>query len=175
MQIMLQGGNKHQGWFVTLALSYQYGHKNSVAYFHFEQLSIIPVVSFLLTFNKHTASGVLSFSIHHFYVSKYSQWKWTQVYIRTFEKKQTKNERWKENHRKTNYFFGKCATSQVRFFIAFAGAQPEIFLGRGGFVKLGHFDKHFLKKSRKKAPQRKILEFFLLDTFKSAFWMANLT
>ena len=35
-----------------------------------------------------------------------------EVFIRTFEKKQTKNERWKENHRgKTNYFIGKYATS----------------------------------------------------------------
>ena len=55
------------------------------------------------------------------------------------------------------------------------GAQPEIFQGRWGFVKLGHFDKHFIKKSRKKAPQGKILEFFLLDTYKTTFWMANLT
>ena len=58
---------------LTLALSYQYGHKNSVAYFHFEQLSIISVVSLLLTFNKYTASAVLTFSIHNFYHSKYSQ------------------------------------------------------------------------------------------------------
>ena len=35
-----------------------------------------------------------------------------------------------------------------------SGAQPEIFQGRGGFV--GHFNKHFIKKSRKKAPQGKI-------------------
>ena len=41
-----------------------------------------------------------------------------------------------------------------------SGAQPEIFQSRGGFVKLGHFDKHFIKKSRKKAPQGKMLEFF---------------
>ena len=47
-----------------------------MSYFHFEQLSIIPVVSLLLTFNKYTASGVLSFSIHQFY--------------RSVEKKQTK-------------------------------------------------------------------------------------
>ena len=26
-----------------------------------------------------------------------------------------------------------------------AGAQQEIFQGRGGFVKLGHFDKHFIR------------------------------
>ena len=49
------------------------------------------------------------------------------------------------------------------------GAQPEIFQDRGGFVKLGHFGKHFIKKSRKKAPQGKILEFFLLDTLKTTF------
>ena len=56
-----------------------------------------------------------------------------------------------------------------------AGAQPEIFQSRWGFVKLGHFDKHFIKKSRKKAPRGKILEFFLLDTLKSTFWMASST
>ena len=49
------------------------------------------------------------------------------------------------------------------------GAQPEIFQGRGGFVKLGHFDKHFFKNSRRKALQGKILEFFLSDTLKTAF------
>ena len=48
-----------------------------------------------------------------------------------------------------------------------SGAQPEIFQGRGGFVKLGHFNKHFIKKSRKKAPQGNILEFFLLDILKA--------
>ena len=41
-------------------------------------------------------------------------------------------------------------------------AQPEIFQVRGGFVKLEHFDKYFIEKSRKKAPQGKILEFFSL-------------
>ena len=45
--------------------------------------------------------------------------------------------------------------------------QPEIFQGWGGFVKLGHFDKRFLKKLRKEAPQGKMLEFFLLDTLKT--------
>ena len=39
--------------------------------------------------------------------------------------------------------------------------------GRRGFVKLGHFDKHFVKNSRKKAG--KISEFFLLDTLKIHF------
>ena len=41
-----------------------------------------------------------------------------------------------------------------------AGAQPEIFQGRGGFVKLGHFDKHFVKHSRKTSPAGRISEFF---------------
>ena len=54
------------------------------------------------------------------------------------------------------------------------GAQPEIFQGRGGFVKLRHFDKHFVKNSRKKGPAGKILEFFLTDTLKTTFWMVNL-
>ena len=40
-----------------------------------------------------------------------------------------------------------------------SGAQPEIFQGTGGFVKLRHFDKHFIKKSRKKAPQGKFWSF----------------
>ena len=34
----------------------------------------------------------------------------------------------------------------------YAGAQPEIVQGRGGFLKLEHFDKYFLKKSRIKSP-----------------------
>ena len=38
-----------------------------------------------------------------------------------------------------------------------------------GFVELGHFDKHFVKHTRKGAPQGKILEFFLLDTLKTTF------
>ena len=49
------------------------------------------------------------------------------------------------------------------------GAKPDIFQGRGIFVILGHFDKHFIKKSRKKARQGKILEFFLLDTPRTIF------
>ena len=37
-----------------------------------------------------------------------------------------------------------------------SGAQPEIFQGRGGFVELGHFNKHFLKNTRKKVLPGKI-------------------
>ena len=50
-----------------------------------------------------------------------------------------------------------------------AGAQPEIFQGKGGLVGLGHFCKHFVKNTRKKATQGKIWEFFLLDTLKTTF------
>ena len=42
----------------------------------------------------------------------------------------------------------------------FAGAQPEIFQGRGGLPGLGHFYKHFVKNSRKKGPARKNLRVF---------------
>ena len=83
---------------MTLTLSYQYRHKNDVTYLYFEQLSIIPMVSLLPTFIKYTASGVLTFSIlkmylHHFYVSKYNQWEWTQIYITTFAKTK-KQKKW---------------------------------------------------------------------------------
>ena len=45
------------------------------------------------------------------------------------------------------------------------GAQPEIFQGREAFMELGHFDKFFVKNTRKKVTHGKILELFLLDTF----------
>ena len=57
----------------------------------------------------------------------------------------------------------------THFVKLFTGTQPEIFHGWGGFVKLGHFDKYFMKKSRKKDPTGKTLEFFLLDTLKTTF------
>ena len=54
------------------------------------------------------------------------------------------------------------------------GAQPEIFQGRGGFVKSGQFDKIFIKKTQeKKALQGKIWEFFLLDTLKTTPGIEN--
>ena len=37
------------------------------------------------------------------------------------------------------------------------GAQPEILQGRGGFIELDHFDKHFVKNKRKKRPRREKL------------------
>ena len=117
---------------VTLALSYQ-GAKTA-SYFQFEQLSRIPVVSLLLTFDKYTASVVLLFSIHDFYVSKCNLSEWRQVCIRKFEKKQTKNERRKENHRrKTNYFRKACNV---------LGKILYCILNR-------HFSKHFFTTGKR--------------------------
>ena len=42
----------------------------------------------------------------------------------------------------------------------YAGAQPDIFQGRGGFLKLGHFNKYFVKYSRTKGPAGEISDFF---------------
>ena len=53
----------------------------------------------------------------------------------------------------------------------FQAHNQKFLQGRGGFVKLRHFNKH----SRKKAPQAKFSEFLLLDTLKTTFWMVNLT
>ena len=50
------------------------------------------------------------------------------------------------------------------------GVQPEHFQVRGGFVKLGHSNKHFVKKNpEKKVPQENILKLSLLDTLKTTF------
>ena len=46
------------------------------------------------------------------------------------------------------------ARLQITFQSVITGVQPEIFQGRGGFVKLEHSDKHFVKNSRKKRPHR---------------------
>ena len=40
-------------------------------------------------------------------------------------------------------------------------------MGRGGFVELGHFDKHFFTNTRKKVPHGNILEFLFFDTLKT--------
>ena len=40
------------------------------------------------------------------------------------------------------------------------GTQPELFQGRGGFMELGHFDKHLIKKTRKKGPAGKDFRLF---------------
>ena len=51
----------------------------------------------------------------------------------------------------------------------------RIFQDREGIMELGLFNKHFVKNARKKkTPQGNILEFFLLDTPETTFWIANL-
>lgn len=59
------------------------------------------------------------------------------------------NEFWeiKENNRNSNII---------------SGAQPDIFQGKAGFVKLGHSNEDFIKNSRKKSPAGKIVEVFCL-------------
>ena len=47
------------------------------------------------------------------------------------------------------------SASLQRAYIITSGAQPEFFQGRGGFVELGHFDKLFVKNTRKKGPAGK--------------------
>ena len=53
------------------------------------------------------------------------------------------------------------------------GAQPEFFQGRGGFVKLGHFDKQFSKSHENRPRRQKFWSFFLLDTLKTTFLIVN--
>ena len=53
--------------------------------------------------------------------------------------------------------------------IIYAGAEPEIFQGRGGFVDFGYFDKHFVKTQEKKGSTGNNFEFFLLDILKTTF------
>ena len=43
------------------------------------------------------------------------------------------------------------------------------------FVTLEHLYKHFVKNTRKKGPAGKLLQIFLLDILKTAFWMGHLT
>ena len=51
----------------------------------------------------------------------------------------------------------------------------RIFWGRGDFVELKHFDKLFVKNTRKKVLQGKVLELFPLDTLKTTFSIEDLT
>ena len=44
-----------------------------------------------------------------------------------------------------------------------------------GFMELGHFNKHFIKNTRKRGQHQNILEFFLLGALKTTFWMESLT
>ena len=47
--------------------------------------------------------------------------------------------------------------------------------GKSKFYGIGHYDKHFVQNTSKKALQGNILEFFLLDTLKITFWTENVT
>ena len=53
--------------------------------------------------------------------------------------------------------------------------NQKFFRAEEVFGKIGHFDKHLVKNLEKKGSQEKVLEFFLLDTPKSTFWMEILT
>ena len=53
------------------------------------------------------------------------------------------------------------------------GVQPEIFKSRGDFLKLGHFDKHFVR-NKEKGPAGKNFSVFF-PTLKTTFWMEYLT
>ena len=48
------------------------------------------------------------------------------------------------------------------------GVQPEVFQGSGGFVELGHFDKLFVKNTKKGAAGKRFGA-FLLDILKTTF------
>ena len=59
----------------------------------------------------------------------------------------------------------------------FAGkgvSTPLNTMGRG-LEKLGHLDKGFSNTLEKEMLQENILKFFLLDAYKTTFWMENLT
>ena len=54
-------------------------------------------------------------------------------------------------------YSGHCQTFKIERFAkrimpecTCVGTQPEIFQSRGSFMELGHFDKHFVKNTRKK-------------------------
>ena len=56
-----------------------------------------------------------------------------------------------------------------------SGVQPRIFQGRIGLLEKRNFHKHliYILTHERKAPQGNILEFFFLDTLKTAFWMTK--
>ena len=71
MQNMFKVGNKHARVIYDTFSKLSIETQSNVIYFQFEQLSIVPAVSLLLTFNKYTALGILHFSIHQVYGSIY--------------------------------------------------------------------------------------------------------
>ena len=53
--------------------------------------------------------------------------------------------------------------------------NQKFFMAGRGFAELGHFNKNFVNNKKKRVLQANILMFFLLDVFKTIFWMENLT
>ena len=68
--------------------------------------------------------------------------------IRSFEFLET-------HFQETFYWIDMCS-------ISYRHTTKKIFQSRGGFVKLGYSDKHFVKNSRKKGPTGKNFEVFSL-------------
>ena len=124
MQKMLKGGSKHARVIYDTCSKLSIGtQKRRYIFSTFNNSRGVLIDNFQQIYS--TASGVLSFSIHHFFVSIYNQSKRTLACIWTFEKKQIINECCKENHRrKTNYLIGECVTSWVRFCITLESTQP---------------------------------------------------
>ena len=69
-------------------------------------------------------------------------------------------------------FFGEFL-GNTWFSDIYTGAQPEIFHGRGGFVELWHFDKPFVKNTRKGSAEKKFGAFS--PTLKTTFSMEDST
>ena len=57
----------------------------------------------------------------------------------------------------------------IKVYGTLAGAELEIFQGKGCLEGLRHFYKNFVKSTRKKGLTGKYWEFFLLGTLKSTF------
>ena len=68
---------------------------------------------------------------------------------KTFKKRWANQKIASVKEKKIVKMFSKCKRN--------TGAQPEILQGRGGFMELDHFDKHFVKNKRKKRPRREKL------------------
>ena len=94
------------------------GAETASCVFNFEQLSIISLVFLLLTFNKYTASAVLSvffLSIHGFYVSKHNYSEFHSQGEHSFAAENLKRDKQKmstgrKTIEETNCFIGKYAT-----------------------------------------------------------------
>ena len=52
------------------------------------------------------------------------------------------------------------AYSHIKILILKTGALSEIFQSRGGFIKLGHFDKYFVRNKEKGPVGKNVGVFF---------------